>query len=446
MHNWRASLSHVTGAHSRKFGYHRTLFIDDRNTFGNSLNLTYRVNNGVPNGVTETALPMELHQRTRLHALFAQEQWTIHRLTLQGALRFDRSWSYFAPQTLPASNYLPFTVSYPETRASEATRISTPRLGIAYDVFGNARTALKVNLGKYLEASSNGVGFYSTTNPINRLTTSSGLRTWSDVNGNFIPDCDLLEHVAESGDAARAAPLSARRCSRATSIRRRWAGGGAAERLGPRPRRCSRKCCRASRSRSATRGRWLQHFVVTDNLVVTAADFGQFSVTAPSDSRLPGGGGYSVAGLYDVNLAFGGQSNTLATFNDLLPTQPLQYQRYNGVTLDVSARPRSGLLFQGGINTGKTVDRQLRRAGAAAGNRSAQPVLPQRAGFITAMDRSDVLHDSAGRRQHQRDHQKRSGSAAAGELVGAALGHRAVARTGAVRQPAVRDGQPGHAG
>src|SRR5207248_9713237 len=63
---------------------------------------------------------------------------------------------------------------------------------VAYDVFGNAKTALKVNLGKYLEASSNGVGFYSTTNPISRLTTTSGLRTWSDVNGNFIPDCDLL--------------------------------------------------------------------------------------------------------------------------------------------------------------------------------------------------------------------------------------------------------------
>ena len=69
VHNWRASLSHVTGAHNRKFGYIGTIFIDDRKTFGNSLNLTYRVNNGVPNGVTQTALPMELHQRTRYDAL-----------------------------------------------------------------------------------------------------------------------------------------------------------------------------------------------------------------------------------------------------------------------------------------------------------------------------------------------------------------------------------------
>ena len=56
-----------------------------------------------------------------------------------------------------------------------------------------------------------------------------------------------------------------------------------------------------------------------------------------------------------MNPAFGGQSNTLSTYNDLLPAKPEQYQRYNGVTLDVSARPRNGLVFQGGINTGKTV-------------------------------------------------------------------------------------------
>ena len=101
--------------------------------------------------------------------------------------------------------------------------------------------------------------------------------------------------------------------------------------------------------------RWLQHFVVTDNLIVTAADFGTFGVTAPPDSRLPDGGGYPVSGLYDVNLAFGGQFNNLLTFNDLLPENPRQYQHYDGITLDFSARPRNGLLFQGGINTGKTV-------------------------------------------------------------------------------------------
>jgi hypothetical protein len=100
--------------------------------------------------------------------------------------------------------------------------------------------------------------------------------------------------------------------------------------------------------------RWLKHFAVSDNLLVERSDFGQFSIAAPLDPRLPGGGGYTVSDLYDVNNNRFGQSNVLATFTDFLPGSPLQYQRYNGLLLTISSRPRAGLLFQGGINTGKT--------------------------------------------------------------------------------------------
>ena len=212
-------------------------------------------------------------------------------MTLQGALRFDRSWSYFLPQTLPASNYLPFTVSYPQTEGVRGYKDLTPRLGIAYDVFGNAKTAVKFNIGKYLEASSNGVGFYSTTNPINRLTTTSGIRTWSDVNGNFIPDCDLF-NMSPNQECGQGNTVFGKEVF-ASNVDPSAMGG-----WGVRPSDWGITASvqqevlpRVSVEVGYTR-RWLQHFVVTDNLVVTAADFGQFSVMAPSDSRLPGGGGY----------------------------------------------------------------------------------------------------------------------------------------------------------
>jgi hypothetical protein len=48
----------------------------------------------------------------------------------------------------------------------------SPRLGLAYDVFGNGKTALKVNLGRYLDAASNNNGNYSITNPTSRMAAA----------------------------------------------------------------------------------------------------------------------------------------------------------------------------------------------------------------------------------------------------------------------------------
>ena len=99
--------------------------------------------------------------------------------------------------------------------------------------------------------------------------------------------------------------------------------------------------------------RWLQNFTTTDNTLVGPADFTPFSITAPSDPRLPGGGGYIVGGLYNVVPGkFGQTANNItdaANFGD-------QYQKYNGFLINVSARATNGLTIQGGVNTGKTVN------------------------------------------------------------------------------------------
>ena len=109
--------------------------------------------------------------------------------------------------------------------------------------------------------------------------------------------------------------------------------------------------------------RWLQNFTVTDNRAVTPADFTEFNVVAPLDPRLPGGGGYAVGPVYNVNPDKFGVTDDYRTYS---PAYGNVSQVYNGVDLSVNARLRNGLQVQAGTSTGQTVDRLLRRAGQTA--------------------------------------------------------------------------------
>ena len=86
---------------------------------------------------------------------------------------------------------------FPETQGVVGYNDIDPRFGVAYDLFGNGKTAIKVNVGRYLEAAVAGNGNYSALLPISRITTTAS-RTWTDRNGNFFPDCDLQNPLAQT--------------------------------------------------------------------------------------------------------------------------------------------------------------------------------------------------------------------------------------------------------
>jgi len=368
-YTWRGSVAYVTGRHSFKVGYQGTLMTDDRTWTTNTTDLWYRVNNGVPNQLTQTISPWINNARAGWDAVFAQEQFTMGRLTLQGALRFDVASSWFPEQNIGPDRFLPVAYSFPESKGVDSYKDITPRFGMAYDVFGNGKTAVKMNLGRYLE----GVGVqltYANSNPTLRIPTSTGpfgvpgvTRTWIDANANMIPDCNLSSPLANGNPAAVNGGGGADFCGQVSNVSfgqpvlsgnfdpdllNGWGVRAGDWSLGVslQQQLMQRMSIEVGYYRRSFDG-----FTVTDNLALTNADLTPYTVLAPSDSRLPNGGGYPIGTLYDVVPSKSGQVNNLST---LASKYGKEYQYFNGLDVTLSLR-QGGLTLQGGTSTGQNV-------------------------------------------------------------------------------------------
>jgi hypothetical protein len=98
--------------------------------------------------------------------------------------------------------------------------------------------------------------------------------------------------------------------------------------------------------------RWLVNFLATDNRARGPEDHTSFGIMVPQDSRLPGGGGGVLDGYYNVTPVAAARLND--NFQTLASNFAERSQLGNSVNLNVTARPRSGLVLQGGFNSAKT--------------------------------------------------------------------------------------------
>ena len=245
LNDWRprASFSYVTGTHSAKFGYDGGYFAQTRSNRTNSLRLEYRYDTPdaacaatltcgntsryypndpnnlarrpVPTRVKINTGPSTIDNRVAYSGFYAQDQWTLKRLTLSGAVRYDHATSDY-PSTCIGSGgnrlvaggnepYVPVQVggefagqrSYctPDTEGVSYHDF-TPRWAVAWDLFGNGKTAVKFNMGKYLSGASIS-GIYADANPAQR-TANTYWRSWTDVDGDRVVDCDLLNFAAQT--------------------------------------------------------------------------------------------------------------------------------------------------------------------------------------------------------------------------------------------------------
>ncbi len=360
--NWRASASYVTGAHNVKAGYQGGYQGANGGTLTGVNQMIYRFSNRVPNQFTFRLPDFRTANRTMTTALYIQDTWTHGRLTVQGALRYDRAWSWAPAEgngTTETSRFNAEPISFEQTPSVDAYNDISPRGGAAYDVFGNGKTAIKFNFGRYLAPATNDAP-YTQNNPASRIVNNAS-RNWQDGNGNYVVDCDILNPVAQAtpgGDTCGALTGNALNFGKAGAnltqvnpeILRGWGtrrydwqwGVDFQQELVP----------RVSLDVNYNR-RWFGNFTVTDNQAVNPTDYEPWTILAPVDSRLPGGGGYPITTYTQTAAAAARAPQNYVTFESDFGDARTNY--WHGVDLTVRARLASGLTLQGGTSTGRSI-------------------------------------------------------------------------------------------
>jgi hypothetical protein len=350
--NQRFTMSYVTGSHAFKAGltmqegWHRHQYGEPTD---NSGNVDYTFFNQRPLSLTEWATPITLRERLKANVgVFAQDQWTRKRLTITGGLRFDYFNAFVPAQTLPAGPFVPAR-SFAQVDCVACWKDIDPRLGAAYDLFGNGRTAIKASIGRYAQADIFTIS--RANNPV-QTSVNNVTRTWQDANGDFIPNCDLTNPAANGECGAISNNFFGQINPKANVYAPDVLTG-----FGNRPyswqaavsmqhQLASNVSLNAGYYRT-----WYGNFYTTNNVSETPANFDSYCLTAPANPGLPGGGGYPICGFYDVTPSqFGVVKNVVSQSNNF----GKQFEHYNGFDLNITARVQSRLFLAGGTTVGRT--------------------------------------------------------------------------------------------
>ena len=337
---------------------------------------------------------LALNKVTSEGGVFVQDRWTVNRLTVSGGLRLDWFFSENPAFHLGPSLLTPnrdYTVpKFSTTRYKDWT----PKLAAAYDLFGDGKTALKVNYAKYVLGQALVVGGLASQPGYNVQLTSS--RTWVDNNHNFIPDCDLT-NINDQGPTQTGSQRQVDTCLAPQGVNRNFYSNSLIPNLavqddarygwGKRPYSweftvsAQHELGRGISVNGGVFKRWFGNFIVTDNTSATVADFTPFSITpglipgAPASS-----GGQSLPGDINTtqfyNLNPGVAVNNLQGLSKTMFPGSNVYDHWFGYGIGISARLPKRIILQGGLDTGhQTTDYCDVEDPAKAGNNALLEML-----------------------------------------------------------------------
>jgi hypothetical protein len=177
----QSSLSYVTGSNSARVGgiyqFAESGGINDGNA-----DLAQNYLNNVPTSVTIKNTPVGTTGRDRIidMGIYAQDTWTMKRLTVNAGLRFEYYNGWVTATQSPAGRFIGDR-SFPEIDNVPNWKNWAPRTGVAYDLRGDGRTALKFSFSKYDSQAS--TAFPAKYDPVGLVTQTL---SWTDLNNDGI--------------------------------------------------------------------------------------------------------------------------------------------------------------------------------------------------------------------------------------------------------------------
>jgi Carboxypeptidase regulatory-like domain len=358
-----ASASYITGSHAIKTGMTMGWGTNSR-TFHSNGEVNTLVFNagllGVPanpatNPVPCTSLPCPIgiavsngpttsEQKVKSDlGFYAQDTWTMNRLTLNLGGRFD----HFNAQ-VPAES----SAAGPWIQARTFAAIEnvpnwndwSVRTGVAYDLFGTGKTAVKVNASKYIASAAAGYA-----QNFNGMTYSTQTRAWLDFDGNrsIFDSAGNIQFAEVIGGTSNFGQITSRPDPDLARGYNWEYNASVQHELMPKV--------------SITAGYFRRQFYnldVIDNTNLTADEWNSFGIVTPTDPRLPLSG--QPIAMYSLN------ANKVGTATDNLRTfSSVNHTTYNGFEVSANARFTKLLLF-GGVTTDRRATTDCDGSTAAA--------------------------------------------------------------------------------
>lgn len=287
----------------------------------------------------------------RTFGFYGQYQWTVNRLTANAGLRVDHVEAGYPDQVRPVSTWVREEFQIPGQTVVSWKDLQ-PRLGLAYDLFGNGKTALKGSASRYGKRDSTDRA--QNINPA--IANREMRRTWNDrtcvsdecIPGDGIPQGDPLnplpngELLSPNTNLAFGRPIITR------FYDPEWASG-----WGNRPSNWEFTGSAQHElmpSVSVDVGYFHRRYInfdAVDDRVLGPEDYDRFTAFVPDDPRIPVAPGSPIT-LVDLKPSSIRLANIFTTGANNFGGQS---RSWNGVDLTGDARVR-GILFQGGLSTG----------------------------------------------------------------------------------------------